>query len=124
MAGKIKTCKVTDIIEATESGDLDLERVQQIVEKIGAVATENPGHNILLDLRNTELSAATMGDMLETAATADQFKALHEVKIAGIVPDESIRSFVAERMQGVMQLKGFDYRVFTDADEASEWLAE
>ena len=124
MTSKVKACRVKDFIREKESVDLDLDRIREIVAEIAAVAEDHPGQNVMIDLRETELSVATMADVLEAAATADTFKALHAIKIAGVVPDETHRRFTAKRMQWVMQLKGIEYQVFTEPEAATEWLSQ
>ena len=124
MAAKIKTCKVKEILRKSESGELDQARVLELIEDIGELATAHPGHNLLLDLRDTELTSDAMGDIVEASMKADRIKALHGIKIAGVVPDEAIRNFIASRVEGLMQWKGMDYRVFNDLDEATAWLSD
>ena len=124
MAAKIKTCKVKEILRKSESGELDQARVLELIEDIGELATAHPGHNLLLDLRDTELISGAMGDIVEASMKADRIKALHGIKIAGVVPDEAIRSFIASRVEGMMQWKGMDYRVFNNLDKATAWLSE
>ena len=62
MTARIKICSMQDILRVDESGDLELDRVREIVGEVAAAAAEHPGQNILIDARETRLSAATMGD--------------------------------------------------------------
>lgn len=50
------------------------------------------------------------------------FKELHNMRIANLVPDDASRRFIANRVEGLMQDKGFAYKFFTDSEEATEWL--
>ena len=124
MATKIKACKVREMIRKSESGELDQARVLKLIDEIGEVATAHPGHNLLFDLRDTELTSGAMGDIVEASMKARRIKALHGIKMAGVVPDEAIRSFIASRVEGMMQWKGMDNRVSNNLDEATAWLSE
>ena len=74
-------------------------------------------------MRDTQLSATSLVEVLETAMKADQFESLKGIKIASVVADDSIRTFIAGRMSSYLQLKGIDHQVFHDIAAAEEWLA-
>jgi hypothetical protein len=122
MAKSITVCNVCDLMRKTESGILDQRRLLEIVQELGEMATEHRGHNIQIDLRETQLTAGSMSDIVEAVMKAETFKELHEIKIANVVPDEASRLFIANRAEGLMQYRGFHYKVFTDPDVAIDWL--
>ena len=124
MAVSIKTCRMQDIVSDTESGELDQKRILEIVGKVAAAAADHPGHNVLLDMRETQLPDTSLGEIMEATLKAESFDALHNIKIASVMPNESMRVFLATRASGFLQVHGIDHQSFTDVEAAKVWLAD
>jgi hypothetical protein len=45
-------------------------------------------------------------------------------KIASLVPRDKKRVSIAERFEACMKIKEFQYRFFTDFEDAIEWLSD
>ena len=49
---------------------------------------------------------------------------LFQKKIANVVPNDADRISMAQKLEACIKIKNFQYRVFTDLEEAIEWLSE
>ncbi len=119
----IKVYKTEDFICKTASGAIDLERSLDVVRELARAANYFRGHNILMDLRDTEM-VADRSDALQVAASfAHHFKSFHH-KIAVIIPDTAERMAKAEFMRTCMHLKGFQWEFFMAYEDAIDWLSD
>ena len=121
---KITVCNVRELIRTTEAGILNQRRVLELVQELGEMAKTYPGNSILMDLRDTHLTAGSMSDIVEAVMKAQSFQELHEVRIANVVPNEASRLMIANRVEGLMQHEGFTFKCFTDSESARDWLDE
>jgi hypothetical protein len=125
MQSEIKVYKIKDFIRKNESGELSKDRIREIIMEIGTAACYFPDHNILIDFRNTTISwPANMVDIMKTAIEVSAFKNVLQNKIANIIPVDEERISFAEITQAAIQIKGIDYKVFTDFEDAIEWLSD
>lgn len=124
MSSDVKIYKLKDFIRKTETGDLSYDRIVEIIHEISMVACLFDNHNILLDLRKTEISITSMCEVMKVATELAQFKNVLKNKIASVIPDDVNRIAVAEKAETSFQIKGFQYRYFTDFEDAIEWLSE
>lgn len=125
MASEILVYKLKNFIRKNESGELSKNRIREIIDEIGALATFHPDHNILIDSRETSLSyQVNMADILETAIKLSVFKNVLTNKIANIIPEDENRVAIATKAQAAIQIKGIEYKFFTEFEEAIEWLSE
>jgi hypothetical protein len=124
MPSELKVYKVKNFLRKNESGRLSRERSTQIINEIAAAAMFNPNHNILLDFRKTEVSGASMLEILKTALELDKFKDVLTNKIANVIPDNEDRISIAAKFEAVVAMKGIDYKFFTDFEAAIEWLSD
>ena len=124
MLSGIKIYKVNDFIRKTEIGNIDLERSKKIVRELAMAAGLHANHNILVDLRETTVSAAaSIEDTMKVALEFGTYISSFKNKIANIVPDDPKRMMVANRFKACMDIQGFEYEIFTDYESAIEWLS-
>jgi hypothetical protein len=123
MLSGIKIYKINDFIRKTETGNIDLERSKKIVRELAMAAELHANHNILVDLRETTVSAASIEDVMKVALEFGSFVSSFKNKIANIVPDDPKRMIVANRFKACMDIQGFEYEIFTDYESAIEWLS-
>jgi hypothetical protein len=125
MLSGIKVYKVKDFIRKTETGDIDLKRSKQIVRELAMAAGSHTDNNILIDLRETTVSAAeSIEDIMKIALEFGSYVSSFKNKIANIIPDDPERMTIATRFKACMDIQGFEYEVFTDYESAIEWLSK
>ena len=125
MPSGIKIYKIKDFIRKNESGDLNSDRVTEIIKEIATAAAFHPDHNILIDSRKTKLpDDVNMTDIMKTALEMSAFKDVLNNKIANVIPIDKDRVSVAEKVEAAIQIKGIHYKFFTDFEEAIEWLSD
>jgi len=125
MSTDIRVYKVEDFIRFNESGDIDFDRSMQLIHKIGEMAALHPGHNILLDLRKTTLvGEANIGMILKLSLEIVRYGSSLRGWIANVVPDDPKRLLIAKQFEMTMQLRGFKLQVFTNFEDAIDWLSE
>ena len=125
MLSGIKVYKVKDFIRKTQTGNIDLNRSKQIVRELADAAGSHTDHNILIDLRETTVSAAAnIEDIMKVAFEFGSYVSPFKNKIANIVPDDPERLIIANRFKACMDIQGFEYEIFTDYESAIEWLSQ
>jgi len=125
MLSGIKVYKVKDFIRKTETGDIDLKRSKQIVRELAMAAGSHTDNNILIDLRETTVSAAaSIEDIMKIALEFGSYVSSFKNKIANIIPDDPERMTIATRFKACMDIQGFEYEIFTDYESAIEWLSK
>ena len=124
MLSGIKIYKVNDFIRKTETGNIDLKRSKKIVRELAMAAGLHANHNILIDLRETTVSAAaSIEDIMKVALEFGSYVSSFKNKIANIIPDDPKRMIIANRFKACMDIQGFEYELFTDYESAIEWLS-
>jgi hypothetical protein len=125
MSSEIKVYKIKDFIRQNEKGDIDLDRSMQIVRELAAAASLHPGHNILIDMRDTTIVGdGDMGYVFQVALEVVRFASVLKGKIANVVPDDEKRLSIARTLKAAMDVQGFTYEIFTDFEAAMNWLSE
>jgi hypothetical protein len=124
MPSELKIYKVKNFLRKNESGVLSKERSTEIINEIAAAAMFHPDHNILLDFRETEVSGASMLEILKLAVELDKFKDILTNKIANVIPANKDRISIATKFEAAVAMKGIDYKFFTDFEAAIEWLSD
>ena len=79
--------------------------------------------NILIDLRDTTLTVDNMNDVMMIAMEFTTFMPSFKNKIANVVPKDVESILMAKKIEACMKIKKFQYRFFTDFDDAIEWLS-
>jgi hypothetical protein len=120
----IKIYNVNDFIRKTETGNIDLKRSKKIVRELAVAAGSHTDHNILIDLRETSVSAASIEDIMKIALEFGTYISSFKNKIANIIPDDQKRMIIANRLKACMDIQGFEYEIFTDYESAIEWLSK
>jgi hypothetical protein len=125
MLSGIKIYKVNDFIRKTETGNIDLKRSKKIVRELAMAAGLHSDHNILVDLRETTVSAAaSIEDIMKVALEFGSYVSSFKNKIANIIPDDPKRMIIANSFKACMDIQGFEYELFTDYESAIEWLSK
>ena len=124
MLSGIKVYKVKDFIRKTETGNIDRKRSKQIVRELAMAAGSHTDNNILIDLRETTVSAESIEDIMKIALEFGSYASSFKNKIANIIPDDPERMTIATRFKACMDIQGFEYEVFTDYESAIEWLSQ
>ena len=124
MLSGIKVYKVKDFIRKTQTGNIDLKRSKEVVRELANAAGSYTDHNILIDMRETTVSVSNIVDILEVAREFGSSVSSFKNKIANIVPDDHERMVIAHRFKACMDMQGFEYEIFTDYENAIEWLSE
>ena len=112
-----------DFIRWKETDDIDVEKSLKIVRDLYSAATLYPDHNILIDLRETRVTYADMGGLLKIALEFTRLMPSFKEKIATLVPDDADRVAIAEKFQASMRVYSYEYKYFTEYEDAIEWLS-
>jgi hypothetical protein len=123
MPSSVKIYRVGDFIRKTESGKLDLDRSISIVRELAAKASYHKEHNIMLDLRETDLNV-NLGDLIHVSLEFASYKEVFNNKIAVLIPNTEKRRQIAKRFKACMDIQGFEFRQFIDFESAIEWLSD
>ncbi|MGD8250972.1 MAG: STAS/SEC14 domain-containing protein [Desulfobacterales bacterium] len=124
MTPNIKIYHIGELIRKTESGEIDFQRSIQIVRELAMAAAFHEDSNILVDLRNTRLAYDNMSDTMNVALEIAAYKNLFKNKIATVIPNEPERIAHAEKFEAALIIRDFNYRFFTDFEDAIEWLSD
>jgi hypothetical protein len=125
MPSGIKVYQIKDFIRMSESGEIDLDKSIRMVRELAAVTAFNSDHNILLDLRKTKVSFASMEEAMKiTMEFVQCMPPDFKNKIANVVPNDANRIFLAKRFEICMNMKEVNYKFFTEFEDAIEWLAD
>ena len=125
MSSKFKIYKIGDFIRKNQAGELNHDQIQALIIEIIAVASYYPHHNILIDSRDTTISQDIY--MIDILSVAEQLAKLDNIffsKIANIVPKDKTRLSIANKTEAAINLKGLQYKVFTEFEDAIEWISE
>ena len=101
MSSTLKIYKLKDFIRKTESGNLDYDRIKEIVNELGTAASFYTKHNILLDFRGTTLSVDSMSDIMTIALEIESYKKAFNNKIANVLPNDEDRLSMAKKWKTV-----------------------
>ena len=123
-SARIKIYRMKDFLRLTETGEIDVHRSKEIVRQLAAMAAFHADHNILLDLRGTTIQEGNMSTTLEVALEIARYRSAFKGKMANLVPDDEQRLVVARQLKALMDIKGFQYEIFTNFEEAVEWLSD
>ena len=124
MNNEIKIYKIKDFVRKTVSGEIDMNKSMSLVKQFADIAYLHPNHNILVDMRDTEVTSANITDMMKISLELANSLTDFRNKIANVIPDNEERLRTARRFHSCMVLKGFSYEIFTDFEKALEWLSD
>jgi len=124
MVSGIKIYKIKDFIRQTETGEIDLKRSKKIIAELVRAAKNHVDHNILIDLRETTASIKTLEDIIKVALEFGSFSSAFKNKIANVIPDDKERLSIANQIKSCMDIQGFEYQIFTDYENAIDWLSD
>jgi hypothetical protein len=116
---------VFEEIGLAKSGEIDFDRSMQMIREFAMTTSIYAGHNILTDLRETTIVGETnIGMILKLSLEMVRYWSSFKGRIANVVPDDPNRLLIAKNFEITMQLRGFKYKVFTNFEDAIEWLSE
>ena len=125
MAAQFMIYRTQDLIRKNASGMLDMDRSMALARDLAAVAGIYRNHNILLDLRDTEIvHGAGIGQLMELVMVFTRALPGFSGKIANLIPADPEREHTAKMVESLMQVENIDYRYFTDYEAATDWLAD
>ena len=124
MKTEIKIYKIKDFVKKTVSGEIDMNKSMSLVKQFADIAYLHPGHNILVDMRDTVVTSANITDMMKISLEFVNSLPDFKNKIANVIPDNEERLRTARQFHSCMVLKGFSYEIFTDFENALEWLSD
>lgn len=123
-SARVKIYKMKDFLRLTERGEIDVNRSKEIVRQLAVAAAFHVDHNILLDMRGTEVKEESMGSALEVALEIAHYKSAFTGKLANLLPADEKRLSMARQLKALMHIEGFQYEIFTSFEEAVEWLSD
>ena len=123
-SARVKIYKMTDFIRLTETGEIDIDRSKEIIRQLAVAASFHEDHNILVDLRDTNLKEESIRNVLEVALEIARYKSVFKGKLANLLPDEEKRLLAAKQLKVLLDLEGFQYEIFTSFEDAVEWLSD
>jgi hypothetical protein len=106
------------------SGKLDYEDSVKIIHRLAEAAFFHKDHNILIDLRETDVEWISMNELLKLTLEFTKLEVDFKNRLANLIPDNEKRIAIAAQFKACMDIRGFEYEVFTDYEEAIEWLSE
>ena len=124
MFSGIKIYRIKDFIRKTESGEIDFDKSIQIVRELSAAAAFHADHHILIDLRKTKVSFSGVNEVIKVVLEFVLCMPSFKNKIANVVPSSADRVSMAKKFEACMQIKNFQYRFFTEFEQAIEWLSD
>lgn len=118
--------KEKKIISGVVTGALHRDILMNLLAQLRVITTNNSGCNLLFDLSDTSLETTQM-DMyriIDVVSSIVELKDQLGEKIAHVVPDKKNRIVHAEDIGSVAMIRGINYQVFTDIEQARTWLME
>ncbi len=103
-------------------GELDRERVMRLVRELAVDAASYPDRNILIDYRETTATDKSMVDIMKISAEIKSLQYFFTNRVATVISPNEKRLEVANKMKACLVIMGFQYEVFTDYNEALDWL--
>jgi hypothetical protein len=124
MALNIKVYTIKDLIWQSTSGNIDLTKSKEIVRELAVATLLHPDDNILIDLRKTTGSQASMADAMEIVSEFILQVGPFRNKIASIVPNDDDVISMTKYIGSCLTLQHYQYKTFTNFEDAFEWLSE
>ena len=118
--------KEKKIISGVVTGALHRDILMNLLAQLRIITTNNRGCNLIFDLSDTSLETTQM-DMyriIDVVSSIVELKDQLGEKIAHVVPDKKDRIMHAEDIGSVAMIRGINYQVFTDVEQARSWLME
>lgn len=121
MSADLRIYKTNDFIRKTKNGEVSLERSLEVVRRLGVAAAFYKGHDIVLDVRDTQ-GMLDMTELMTVAGEFIQHMAGFENKMAVLIPNVGRRIANALFFKNAVEIKGFQMEVFFSYEDAIEWL--
>ncbi len=125
MSTEIKIYKVKEFIRFNKAGEIDYDTSLQIIRELAGAANFFTGRNILVDMRETKLiGEVNIGTVLSLAMEMARYGSAFKGRIASVIPGDEKRLSIAKQFKASLNLRGFSYEVFTNFEDAIDWLSE
>jgi hypothetical protein len=125
MKTEVKIYNIKDIIKKTSVGELDLETSLHFARDTAGIAFLKKRNHILLDMRETTVHLTNgFQDVMKVATEFTNNLVDCENKFAALVPDNEHRLLIATQFKSCLAAKGINYEIFTEFEEAMEWLSD
>ena len=124
MSSAVKVYKIKDFIRKNESGEIDFDKSIQMVRELSLAVAFHADHNILIDLRKTTVSFAGTEEVMKVAMEFVKCMPSFKNKMANVIPSDANRAFLAKQFEICMNIKKYQYRLFTEFEHAIEWLSD
>ena len=105
------------------SGNLTSENFLRVFDEIVFSSSIIQLKNILCDFREAMFSDGSMSELLDIAIGMSKYRHVLEGKIAHVASEIGDQAQIATSLATVLTLKGFNYKVFVDIEEARRWVA-
>ena len=122
MSGGYKIYSTKDFIRKDAQGEFDFDKSMSFIREVLTAADFHKGHNLLVDLRETE-TKVRFTDLLTLAIEFAKYKGVFTNKMAILIPDEPERIERAEYFKAILLgSTEFQFEHFTDYEKATDWL--
>ena len=121
---KFQINKERNIIKSVVTGTFERKELELFLSKLRDITTQHKGYKLLVDLRDTALDNKQM-DMyriMDIVTTLVDIKDQLDGQIAHVIPNVANRLEHAEDIGSVASIRGINYKVFTDMQQALKWL--
>lgn len=105
------------------SGELTCDSFLRIFDDIVFSSSIFQEENIICDLSEAMFPVGSMSELLDIAIGMDKYRLVLKCKIAHVAGGNGTQMRIARNLATVLAFKGFDYKVFTDMEEARRWVA-
>jgi len=105
------------------SGNLTSESFLRVFDEIVFSSSIIQQKNILCDFREAIFCDGSMSELLDIAIGMSRYRDVLEGKIAHVASETGAQGQIAMNLANVLALKGFNYKVFIDMEEARRWVA-
>ena len=110
------------LILKTASGKLDSDCFIRLFEEIIFSFTVYQRKNIICDFREAQFNPESMGELIHIATEMTKYRLVLTGKIAHVASDAGSQARIAMNLAKALALKGFNYKIFIDMEEARQWV--
>jgi hypothetical protein len=104
------------------AGEISHDRYMRLIEKAVFSAEAIPQQSILCDFREAFFPRESMQLLLNIAVEMAKYRLVLTSRIAHLSSRDSLQIHLARILANLLALKGFNYRSFSDMEDARAWL--
>jgi hypothetical protein len=105
------------------SGELTRESFLRVFDEIVLSSSIFQEKNVLCDFSETLFLDGSMSELLDIAIGMTKYRLVLKGKIGHVAGGNGTQIQIARNLAMVLSLKGFNYKVFVDMEEAKRWVA-